>query len=136
MAKVTEAIIDVIVAALPAWTKGDNIFIGPMRAKGDGIPGRATFVHDSGGPIPQSFLDGNSGDDLHEHAVQIMVRGGTDDQFDASETLAVDIQETVQKATVADSLWATVQQSHPIYSGEDEDGHPQWSINVVVARMQ
>lgn len=137
MAKVTEAVVDVIVAALPGeWTKATNAFIGPEREEGNGIPGRAIFVHSSGGAGPQSFLNGNSGQDLYELPVQVMVRSDTDDTFDAGETRAVNIQAALQKASVADSLWATVQQARPIYLGQDEEGRDKWSINVIVARME
>lgn len=137
MAEVDENIVDVLAAAGIGLTKGTNLFMGPGRGISDEIPAKSVFVLASGGPPPLIHLNGGSVPDTKEPACQIIIRG-EHKAFSAGQTLARAVYAAIHKSSPADNVAGSclAQQSEPIYIGEDEQGFPGWTINVLLFREE
>lgn len=131
MARIDSSVAASIAAGVASLTVGTNLFTGPMRPAGGGMPGEAVFVLAQGGPSPTVYADGGAGHTLREPAVQILCRGesgagalaGATDQADA-------ILEVVELFTPADAIQALAVESAPNYLGTDEQGRHLHSINL------
>lgn len=110
-------------------TYGTNTFDGPVRPVSTHMPAKAVFVNASGGSL-DVYADGGSGNNLNRTEVQILVRGETGD-YTTAQALALSVYNAVRKATPTGTVGTQAQQAHPIYVGEDEQGHPVWSINII-----
>lgn len=118
-----------------AWlTTGTNLFSGPVRpVRATYMPGRAVFVFPSGGQEPQAFLGESVC--MRKSSVIIRTRGNHSSTADAYKTAlsdARDVRDAVHFASIAGYFDIRVDQTEPIYIGEDENGHPEFSINVTV----
>lgn len=109
-------------------TSGTNLFTGPERPIGDGIPDEAVFVLASGGYPPEPFIDG-SGQDYCISTVQIIVRSAIR-SHDSGQTLARDVRDCVHKATIAGYVDLRVREAEPNYLGQDEQELHTWSLNM------
>lgn len=114
------------------WAVGTNIFTGPVRGEGNGIPVRAVFVRESGGPAPMPYLGGRTADSFFEINVQVRLRAAptTDDGFSAGRTLARRISAALNKADISGYMACQLMQATPNYLGLDPQGRHEWSVNV------
>ena len=129
MARIDDAIVDTIAAAIGSLTKGTNIFTGPLRPAGGQVPGKAVFVLAQGGPGP-TFYSGDA-HSLREPAVQIMCRGESGEGgLSDAQAQADAVYTVVEDFTPAGSIGALVVESIPNYLGSDEQGRHLHSINL------
>lgn len=109
---------------------GCNLFHGPVRGVSDFIPARSVFCLVTGGPEPSDCHD----DDKYISFPQVQVRVRSDRQdYDNGVELARAITEILHNSApteITNFIDARTVDSEPNYLGEDEDGHPEWSINV------
>jgi len=116
---------------LAAWTLGTNLFHAGVRPADEAqlVPAKACFIYPTGGVEPRDFC----GEDRAERRsrLQIWVRG---DRGDFTETLALAraIRDTVHRsdATLTDYIQIRAMQSEPIPLGLDDQGLPEYSINI------
>lgn len=113
-----------------AFTLGTNLFYGPERPEGDGMPHKAVFCLSSGGPGPEEYADG-SGISRWIGVVQIISRSDPGRYADglAQARLIRDLLH-IQPATGYHE-WI-FQESEPIYLGTDETDRHRWSSNLEV----
>ena len=126
--EVDKDLADVLAAASIGLTKGMNLFRGPPRAAGGGIPHQAVFVLAWGGPSPIPLHDGSKRD-LIMSRVQITVRGAPE-KFDDGQTLARAVKKALHEKPPSGYIDVTVQESEPLYLKQDEYGHHEWVINI------
>lgn len=75
------------------------------------------------------FADGNAGANLRVPSVIIRVRSTRHD-YSSGSVLKEEIYSALERAVPSDTIGITPSQSSPIYLGEDEEGHHEWSINI------
>jgi len=113
-----------------ALTYGTNLFPGPMRPSGEGsIPHECVFVISTGGLAPQQFVGMSTS--IKYHGAQVMIRGDRKD-FQGGLALARSCYDAAHKAPLSGYIDCLVVESDPSYLGEDDDGHPLWSINLIL----
>ena len=108
---------------------GTNLFAGPVRAPGTGVPDKAVFVLATGGPPPMPFILGGSGTDYCRSTVQVRVRSDQED-FPTGQTLARALRTLLHKNILSGYIDVRVRESEPNYLGQGELGHHEWSINL------
>lgn len=123
---------DVAVAAkldtdVGALTLGTNLFEGKARAPNDQIPHEAVFVLSSGGAPPLAY-GGQTSEEMLFPSVQCIVRSNPRDFF-GGRTLAKTVHDALHHQALAGYLDVNVQESEPLYLGEDDTGHHEWSLN-------
>jgi hypothetical protein len=121
-------------AQVGALTIGTNLFAGKPRAIKPTVADKAVFVLSSGGPEPQAFCSGTSVEE-RDSSVSVRVRSDGAD-FSGGQTLARLVRDTVHHSTIAGYKDVSAQQAEPIYIGEDDDGHHEWSVNVTMKHEQ
>jgi len=117
-----------LAANIAALTANVNLFASKRQAAGDGIPHLAVFVLATGGPGPEAYVEGGSGDERRYSAVQVMSRSAPD-EYNASKTLARLILNTLHHATITGYLDVRVLETEPNYLGEDDSGDHLWTSN-------
>lgn len=108
---------------------GVNIFRGPMRPAVAGVPVKAVFVAETGGPPPVPYIDAATHGDTWTFEVQVMVRGSRE-KFAETRTLARDIRDALHRASIAGYLSVVAIQSGPVPLGFDGNECPLFSINA------
>ena len=121
-----------LAAAAIGFTSGTNIFDGPERAYGDGVPHEAAFVTPYGGPQPQPFIGGTTEQRFPQ--VQVLYRSGVDD-YNGGEAKARAIRDalhhqSITRATGGSYTDCRALQSAPLFLGIDEQRRTRWAINV------
>ena len=106
---------------------GTNLFSGPERIVGTGIPSACVFVQTYGGAEPVPYL-GNSAD-VRAFSVQVLVRGDPNKR-DAALTLARQIWARLQRFIPSGYVGCLCQQADPVDLGMAKDDRPRFSINV------
>lgn len=126
VAAVDEAIVDLLDGSF-SLVKGTNLFMGKMR---DGlVDGTVVTVLSTGGDVPIGFLQGQSEKGMFNHSVQIAIRSGRR-VFGTGQTLANNVYDTVNFATIATYIEVRCDQSAPLYFQENNDGDHFWTINA------
>jgi len=123
-----------LVAAGIGLVSGTNLWRGPERAAGTGVPAKSVFVLASGGYPPRPFL-GPSSTDMRRSTVQITVRSDAQD-FDGGQTLVRAVRNAIHKAAVAGYVDIRVRESEPNYLGQDEAARHLWTVNVEMEHEQ
>ena len=140
MAELDEEVVDVINANVAALTKGTNLFYGPIRPPGNGIPNKCVFAFINGGNPPESYCDGGAGVSLKQPNVQVMIRSdkGSSDDYGGGSELANDVWEAIHDQSTATGLTYGIkcQQSGPNYLGKDPQDQHIWSINAIVFKEE
>jgi hypothetical protein len=117
-----------------ALVSGGNVFTGPVRpadvAEGPGYtPTQAIFCLGTGGPPQLPFL--GTGDNLIEASVQVRIRSSPGAAaFSGGQALARAVLACLQQHIPTGYISFLVQDSHPNYLAQDEQGCHEWSVNV------
>lgn len=106
---------------------GTNLFSGPERMVGTGIPSAAVFCAPYGGLPPVPYL-GNTAD-VRSFSVQVLVRGDPDTR-DTTLTLARQIWNRLQRFAPTGYIDCLCNQSAPVDLGMANDDRPRFSINL------
>ena len=135
MGKAPEEDLVTVIAAGVGWlTTGTNLFAGPVRpVDKTHIPGRAVFVFPSGGIRPEAFLGETEA--MRRSGIMIRTRGNHSSTANAYKTALSDaraVRDVVHYASLSGYFDVRAEQSEPIYIGEDDAGHPEFSINLTV----
>jgi hypothetical protein len=91
--------------------------------------GKACFVILDGGILPQSFIGESRV--VRFASVQTMVRADRHD-YDGGLDDARELHDTIKYAALTDYIDVRVDESEPLYLGEDEDGQSEWSIRATL----
>lgn len=118
-----------LAAQIGALTAQTNLFEGPVRAIGTGIPDEAVFCLVTGGPAPEPFVDGGSAVEERTHSLLIVVRSEPE-EFASGQTLAHSVRDAVHRASIAGYLDISIRECDPAYLGSDDENHHSWSIGV------
>lgn len=110
-------------------TTGANIFRGPPRKPGNGIPVKAMFCLATGGPVPQQYTTDGSTSEVRYTSVQVTIRGDVE-AFGAGQTLARACRDALHKSTISGYFNVEVRESEPTFIGVDDQESPRWTINV------
>lgn len=117
-----------------------QVFTGPVRpvAENQTTPGAvragAVFCLGTGGLQDIPFVDGGQGGAERRPTVQVFVRS-TPDDYDAGRKLADDVFSAVDKSPPAGYFDCRASGSAPFYVGKDDEGHHEWSINVLLKQQ-
>ena len=134
-----KATADFLTAAAIGLTLGTNLFRGPIRpsisSTGTSIPHEAVFCLTTGGPAPREFIQGNTGPDMKFANVQVRVRSNVG-SFGSGQTLAATVWTTLQRAVFTDYMSVTLRESEPVYLGQDDTEHHEWTMNVETVREE
>ncbi len=122
-----KALADFLETDIAELTKGTNLFRGPVRAAVGVIPSRAVFVLSTGGLDPEAF--NGELNTIQRPSIQIRIRGDREG-FEDGQDLARRIRSSAHYATLTDYIDVRVADGDPNYLGQDDDGHPEWSVNV------
>jgi hypothetical protein len=111
-------------------TLRENLFNGPMR-KGDGL---GVFCILDGGLEPEvCHQDATTGSTFKattsRPTVQVRLRGDKG-CYDDSLELAEEIRQAIHLASISGYIDVRADSSSMSYLGQDNDGHPEWTINV------
>ena len=133
MATPVEDLQDYINANEAALTTADNLFIGPVEPTSSLFPAECVFLLPTGGISPQGFV----GMDTYVwfNDIQIRIRW-TKKRFWDGYTLARRLRALLHYAPIADTISVLVRESEPNYIGEDDEGNPEWSLNVTMEKRE
>ena len=118
-----------------ALTSGTNLFRGFPRGVDTGIPDQCVFCLVSGGQAPDPFVAGGTGDEQRYSEVMIRVRSNPHD-FQGGQTLARSVRNAVHHKVIAGYINVEVRESDPMFLGETEKGHSEWSIVVLMEHLE
>jgi len=109
---------------------GTNLFPGPKRAAGDGIPEAAIFVLETGGYPPDdtfgTTLPGRTA------TVQVYIRGPQGaDAYSSARATARAAWKSLHKASISGYVSIRCMQSEPVYLGPNETDQHVFTINVL-----
>lgn len=113
----------------PSWVVGVNVFRGPMRPAGSGVPVAAIFVLLTGGPAREPYLGGASAADHKRVAVQVMVRTASGD-YAGGRDLAARVANAVHKSTLAGYV-QILAQSEPLHLQQNASDEHLFSLNFL-----
>lgn len=119
-------LVDELVTAL-SLTAGTDIFDSPVRPPGRGVAEKAIFISPSGGPAPQALAGQALA--IRRSALTVRVRGDQSD-FDGGLSFARSARDAIQYAALAAYIDVRIQETDPIYLGQDDEEHHEWNINV------
>lgn len=131
------------IAAATSFALGDDLFLGPVRPVGNGVPARAIFVLVSAGTEPMQFHGPSARQRIDRPQVQIRVRGDISGfeqgQTDAEEARAA-LHDAAPPTSTTDPLAGFIDcrvvESRATYLGRDDNGHHEWSFNVELMREE
>jgi hypothetical protein len=123
-----EDVVTELAASGLGLVSGTNLFTGPERSVGDGIPDQAVFVLATGGAPPAPFIDG-SGVDYCWSTVQITVRSAVR-SFHSGQALARSVRNAIHEASISGYVDVRAREAEPNYLGADEQEMHTWTINV------
>ena len=112
-----------------ALTTGTNLFAGPVRAVGTGVPDLSVFVLATNGAPPMAFIAGGAGNEQRYHGILVRVRSAPR-AFEAGQTLARSVRDAIHHTAVSGYIEVEVRETDPAYLGTDDKGHHDWSIGV------
>ena len=129
--------LDTFVATTPTpnvtLTLDTNLFAGPVRPPGDGIPEQAVFVNQTGGRLIDTFRTTTP---TRVATLQVRVRGNPD-EFGEVDALARDILVKIHNLAVspvdvsaANYMAVLNVDGEPLNLGQDDKEHWEFSINV------
>lgn len=130
-----EAVRTVIDSALATLTFGTNLFQGPVRDPSVTVPHQSVFCLSTGGPAPLLHSQGGAGPDIKRASVQVRVRSNVGD-FAAGQALARSVWSALQRAVFAGYMNIVCRESEPVYLGQDDTEHHEWSVNVETWREE
>lgn len=111
-------------------TVGTNLFMGPVRAAGDGIPQAAVFVHGQGGDAPEPY-QGASGS-TWEVEVEVTIRSEPKD-FTGGRTRARAILQAIHLASLSGYYSVRSEDAEPDYLEQDDAGCHEWAVAFTLA---
>ena len=106
---------------------GTSIFDSPVRASGNGVAEKAIFVAPSGGPAPQALAGQSLA--FRRSFLQVRVRGDQQD-YAGGLAFARSARDATQYAAIAGYTDVRIQETEPIYIGQDDQDRHEWTINV------
>lgn len=128
----TEQLVVDALAAVPLGVVGTNIFKGPVRPPGGGIPQAAIFALSSGGPAPDPYFSfGGRSASFYRSNVQVRIRGDVQ-KYEVSKATAEEVLAALHLADLPGCIACKAQSPRPIYIGLDDTEHPEFSVNVSV----
>ena len=112
---------------------GVNIFRGPVRpAAPPSVPHQSVFVFSTGGPPPVPyFVVGGDNANFYRANVQVRVRS-TAETFSSGQTLALQVRDKLHLADLVGYVSCKVLNSTPMYLGQDDTEHHEFSVNATV----
>ena len=123
------AVVTHLAAAGLGLTAGTNLFRGPVRPVGNGVPDKAVFCLETGGAPPVPYINAASHGDTWTFDIQVRVRGDRE-AFATTRNLARSIRNTHHRATISGYLSVTATESAPRPMGFDGGERPEFSLNV------
>jgi len=105
---------------------GANVFHGPVRPFGTGVPHKAIFCGPGAASPPVRQFRGG---EIRRAAVQIRSRADVGD-FEASELLARSVWDAIEFATIAGYIQVQAVDSEPVSLGQDDQEHWEFVVNV------
>lgn len=116
-----------LVVGSTTLASGANLFVGPARPQGQGVPlGPAVFVLATGGLPPQPYLGVDF--ELRTETVQVTVRARPERYADGL-ALARGVYETLVSSSPAGFIDLQPRESAPTYLGADANGCHLFTIN-------
>ena len=129
------AVSSILAGASIGLTVGTNLFLGPVREQAAGMPHKAVFCLATGGPSPLMHVQGNTGPDIKRSNVQIRIRSDVG-AFAVGQALARSVWSALQRATFTGYMGIACRESEPVYLGQDDTEHHEWSVNVETWREE
>lgn len=126
MASVEADLYDRVVAAASGASSA-NVFEGPMRKAGNGVPHQAIFIANTGGYEPQEYMDGGS--PLLPKRAAIFVRSNPKD-YSGGRSLAAAVFTAVHKCDISGYVRVVALNAEPVYLGVDDTEHHEWAFDV------
>lgn len=77
----------------------------------------------------------NAGPDIKRASVQVRVRSNVND-FAGGQQKARAVWSALQRAVLAGYMSITARESEPVYLGQDDTEHHEWSVNVETLREE
>ena len=108
---------------------GENLFAGPVQPADpdDLIAHKAVFVVATGGIQPFA-LHGDC-ESIRRSNLQVRVRGEKE-AYTEGLLLAREVAAAVDLAPITGYIDVRILDTEPNYLGQDDEGHPEWSVNV------
>ena len=130
MPEVEKDVAEYISRQIGKWRLGSNLHAGPVRPVGEArVPACCVFCIPDGGPPPENFIGMDTS--IRNHQVKVWIRGDRKKFKQALED-AREILDTLHLARISGYMIALVVGSSPTNLGEDEDGHPEMTVDVVL----
>lgn len=130
-----QAILNIIEREVDSLSVGNNLFRGPVRPPSKGkIPSEAVFALDTSGLEPQYCIGDKTGQALLFTFVQVRVRGCPND-YSGGRDLADKVLTSFHdypKNPIEGLMNIQPRESSPIYLGQDDTEHHEWSMNLEV----
>lgn len=108
-----------------------DVFCGPARRVGNGIPENAVFILEQGGHNPQEYLDGGLSQTYRSNLINVRVRSAPR-AYGVGKARADGVWRAFQKATASGYVRITMSNSAPLYMGQDEAECDEWVLYGVV----
>lgn len=112
------------------WALGTNLFNGPVRPAGRGVPMRAIFVLPTGGPGSTLYREDSTLEQMFEGTIQIRIRSAHED-YAGGVQLALDVRTELHCQPPSGWNDLRIRESLPNYLGPDATGCHEWSLNAV-----
>lgn len=119
-----EDLLDFLDTNSTALTQGTNLFHGPPRPVGPGMPEQAVFVIGRGGPPPKRVFTQNT--EVRDGAVQVITRSNS---WATGFALAQTVHNLAQSATISGYEDVKAKQPEPAFLDQDNQGRYSWSDN-------
>ena len=129
MAVMPEALLATELATALTRTLGEDILYGPRRISKGSIKGEACFIKPTGGPAPQAYANGNTVA-LRSAGLQIIIRSAKENWL-TGQAFARDVRDATHFARPTGIMEYQIQEQDPTYIGQDEEGHHEWTLNVL-----
>jgi hypothetical protein len=127
-----ETVVTRLNTAVAALTKDANLFAGPERAVGAGVPATCVFCLATGGPEPTPIM-GPGAKAFHRGRVAVIIRGEADgavDSFKSGQALARLVNDALRLPTISGIIRCHVGSSEPTYLGQGGEGHHRWAVSA------
>jgi hypothetical protein len=96
------------------------------------VPHAALFVLATGGPAPDLYFRVGAGSaSFYRVNVQVRVRSEVE-KFGDAQTKAVQVRDKLHLAELAGYVACKVLSSEPLYLGQDDTEHHEFSVNVTL----
>lgn len=121
------AVVSHLAASIAALTAGANLFGGPVRPHGQGVPLQAVFCLATGGPVNTPYFGAERSWSVH--LVQVRVRSAPE-KFAVGQALGRDCLAALHLAQLQGYTSCRVREPGPNYLGVDGNGCHDFSLNV------